>query len=109
MNYLESKHYGYACDIARDGKTKKVVKLLEKQQELVDMLVAERAKTERLDAALVEKEKWIEIAGGIKCPNCDDEGFKPVQDNYGGWEQEQCQFCYECQDSIFSRKARAGK
>lgn len=67
----------------------------------------------------------IESSGGLKCPNCDDEGFTvdtvssiqwdcdprdpdgdpvPIQ----GYEfvQVQCEFCYTVPDSIFRRGQR---
>ena len=45
----------------------------------------------------------IKISGGLKCPNCDDEGYTPEQDGYGYWYQQQCEFCYSIPDSIFER------
>ena len=52
---------------------------------------------------LEEIKQWVEIAGGIKCPCCDDVGW------YVGYEGEQiqCQFCYECPESVFNRNTRA--
>lgn len=34
LEYQKSPHYGYACDIARDGKAKTVTELLEKVDSL---------------------------------------------------------------------------
>ena len=71
--------------------------------ELSEVLTNEGLKTRReLQARIAELEGWIKIAGGIKCPNCNDEGFNPVDDGYGGWQQEQCEFCYTCPDSMFN-------
>ena len=50
-------------------------------------------------------ETLIENSGGIKCPNCDDVGWYVVNrcfDQPEG-EQEQCEFCYTCKDSIYHR------
>jgi hypothetical protein len=40
-----------------------------------------------------------------KCPSCEDVGWFPVQTDYDEWEQQQCEFCYTVEDSIFMRKA----
>ena len=50
-------------------------------------------------------EHWIKIAGGIHCPHCGDQGFTVYPSMPDGEPaQEQCQFCYECSDSVFNRK-----
>jgi len=56
---------------------------------------------DELEAEIEELVNWINLAGGIKCPACDDVGW------YVGYEGEQvqCQFCYECPDSLFNRRA----
>ncbi len=61
----------------------------------------ERA-AKKLQAVVDSHLDWIKIAGGIKCPQCDDSGGWAVDDGHGGCEQEQCQFCYECTDSKFN-------
>lgn len=45
------------------------------------------------------------VAGsaGIKCPNCNDQGFTPRQIDDDEWEQEQCEFCYCVSESVFNR------
>ena len=49
-----------------------------------------------------------EICAGkvLLCPNpsCGDEGYYPVEDGYGGWEQCQCEFCYTVENSMFNYK-----
>ncbi len=56
----------------------------------------------KLQAVVDSHLDWIKIAGGIKCPQCDDSGGLAVDDGRGGCELEQCQFCYECTDSKFN-------
>lgn len=56
----------------------------------------EREKVESL-------EEGIRISAGLKCPNCDDVGFIPVQVSEDHFEQEQCEFCYTIPDSVFNR------
>ena len=51
----------------------------------------------------MELKDWVKLSEGLKCPNCDDVGFIVVPDDRGGWEEQQCQFCYQCEDSIFRR------
>jgi len=48
-----------------------------------------------------ELTEWNGISIGLKCPACDDVGWYVA---FSG-EQEQCEFCYTCPDSIFNRKA----
>ena len=83
---------------------------------------------EKLEAALKDSAEWgtnslhqvgllqerikvledvLAASGGLKCPNCDDEGFTPEQDGRGEWYQEQCEFCYTVKDSIFNRAIAA--
>ena len=56
---------------------------------------------------LEERERWIPVSAGLKCPSCDDVGWYPVERSWGQpeGEQEQCEFCYTCPDSIFNRRA----
>ena len=62
-----------------------------------------QAKVEELE----ERERWIPISAGLKCPSCDDVGWYPVMKSWGQpeGEQEQCEFCYTCPDSVFNRRA----
>ena len=60
---------------------------------------AERIK--ELKAEVDELTEWNGISIGLKCPACDDVGWYVA---FSG-EQEQCEFCYTCPDSIFNRKA----
>lgn len=56
--------------------------------------------------------KDVQASGGLKCPNCDDEGFTVEAEpciGYDGEEdlecvQVQCEFCYTVPDSIFNRR-----
>ena len=54
-----------------------------------------RKQKKRID----ELENWLKISKGLKCPACEDVGWYC---GFGG-EQEQCEFCYTCPDSIFAR------
>ena len=54
-----------------------------------------------LQAKVEELTEWNGISIGLKCPACDDVGWYVA---FNG-EQEQCEFCYTCPDSIFNRKA----
>ncbi len=47
--------------------------------------------------------KLIEVSAGLKCPNCDDEGFTVEPDGGGEAQQIQCEFCYTVPDSVFIR------
>ena len=45
-------------------------------------------------------------------PNCKDSGGYPVDDGYGGCEEEQCQFCWTVENSMFNytrKKTTKGK
>jgi hypothetical protein len=53
---------------------------------------------------LTKLNEYLDIAGGISCPDCDDSGGYPVITGTGESNLEQCQFCYECPDSVFNRK-----
>ncbi len=92
-------------------------------RETIDKIESLTAQMEEL----AREKKWIDIAGGIKCPNCDDSGgvvveytraeagccgqLLPTGECCGNaipipvatQELQQCQFCYECPDSIFNR------
>jgi len=59
---------------------------------------------ETLEKEYQKLEGLIQISGGLKCPNCNDEGFTPEQDGFGNWYQQQCQFCWEMADSVFNRR-----
>jgi hypothetical protein len=55
--------------------------------------------------------KEIKIIDGkeiLLCPNphCGDNGYFPVEDGYGGWEQCQCEFCYTVENSLFNYKSK---
>ena len=54
-----------------------------------------------LEQRIEELTEWNGISIGLKCPACDDVGWYVA---FNG-EQEQCEFCYTCPDSIFNRKA----
>ena len=80
-----------------------LITVLEKAFEITGLPCLEKS-TIQLKAdgeRIAELEGWINVAGGIKCPACDNVGW------YVGFngEQEQCQFCYECPESIFNRQA----
>lgn len=47
--------------------------------------------------------QMVETSGGLKCPNCADEGFTAEQDGRGEWYQEQCEFCCTVAESVFNR------
>lgn len=49
--------------------------------------------------SLQARVKWIDISKGLKCPACDNVGWYVGLDG----EQEQCEFCYTCPDSIFNK------
>jgi len=68
-----------------------------------DLIDALQAKVEELE----KRERWIPVSAGLKCPSCDDVGWYVVNQHYNQpeGEQEQCQFCYECPDSVFNRRA----
>jgi len=51
----------------------------------------------------MQLEDWVKLSKGLKCPSCDDTGSFPVPSDYGGWEQQQCEFCWTCPESIFRR------
>ena len=53
---------------------------------------------------LTELRKDIDISNGLACPDCDDSGSYPVITGTGEVKQEQCQFCYECPDSVFNKR-----
>ena len=55
----------------------------------------------KLRAKVEELTECNGISIGLKCPACDDVGWYVA---FNG-EQEQCEFCYTCPDSIFNRKA----
>ena len=60
-----------------------------------------RIANEELQRKLADLTECIGISIGLKCPACDDVGWYVA---FNG-EQEQCEFCYTCPDSIFNRKA----
>ena len=60
-----------------------------------------KAKAAYYEAKVEELTEWNGISIGLKCPACDDVGWYVA---FNG-EQEQCEFCYTCPDSIFNRKA----
>lgn len=62
---------------------------------------------ERLTTEVSELKDFIAASGGLKCRNCDDEGWYPMQVGDDEWEQVQCEFCYVVDDSIFNRKQKA--
>ncbi len=55
------------------------------------------------NARLEALEREVEVSGGLKCPNCNDEGFTAEQDGRGEWYQEQCEFCCTVEQSVFNR------
>jgi len=93
--------------------------LIDRLNKIITNLFTEAPSSEHLDewnligrgisdsiAEIEQLQDWIKVAGGIKCPQCDDTGGY-----YSGHgEVCQCQFCYECPDSKFNwGKARAEK
>ena len=54
-------------------------------------------------------EHWIDIAGGISCPNCGNVGYTVYALPDGEPAMEQCEFCYVCEDSVFNRLKTSGK
>jgi hypothetical protein len=40
----------------------------------------------------------------VDCPNpyCNNQGWYPQRNNYGYWEQVQCEFCYTVENSRFN-------
>lgn len=41
-----------------------------------------------------------------QCPNCDNVGGYPAEDSFGELYQEQCQFCWEKENSVFRVKEK---
>ena len=72
-----------------------------KVEELEAFTVYANAEYRKLQAKITELTEWNGISIGLKCPACDDVGWYVA---FSG-EQEQCEFCYTCPDSIFNRKA----
>jgi hypothetical protein len=60
---------------------------------------------ENLRAKLRDLEGNVAASAGLKCPNtgCNDTGCIDRQVGDDDWEQEQCEFCWCVDDSIFNR------
>jgi hypothetical protein len=58
---------------------------------------------------IIQLEDQIKASGGLKCPNCDDEGTvqEGYVDGHGSLQvvQVQCEFCCTVTESIFNRRA----
>lgn len=54
-----------------------------------------------------ERLSWVDMSPGLKCPSCDDTGGFPVDDGHGGCEEQQCEFCWVVDDSIFNKSRKA--
>ena len=52
---------------------------------------------------LVDRAEQLEASNGLSCPNCDNSGVIPEQDERGEWYPTQCEFCYTVKDSVFNR------
>lgn len=53
---------------------------------------------------IIKYQKEIEFLSikGQHCPNCPDQGWYAIQNRNGDPEQEQCEFCYTVEDSVFN-------
>ena len=56
---------------------------------------------------LQERISWIDMSPGLKCPNCNDTGGYAIDDGHDGCQEEQCEFCWVVDDSIFNKSRRA--
>jgi hypothetical protein len=47
----------------------------------------------------------IATSGGLQCPDpaCNNQGWSPIQVRDDEWEQQQCEWCYTVEDSVFMR------
>ena len=80
----------------------KVERLEMKYSNLCNVLNEQTAEIERLEGE-------VKMSGGLKCPSCEDIGWYPVQTDFDEWEQQQCEFCYTIDGSIFNRRAALDK
>ena len=67
-----------------------------------------REKKSKYDQLKACREALKNLVDAEVCPNCIDKGwFIQANRNTGDAEQEQCQWCYEIETSLFRRKKQA--
>jgi hypothetical protein len=53
-----------------------------------------------------ELEGWIAASDGLQCPSCDNTGGYPRQISEHEVVEEQCEFCWVVDDSVFNRNRK---
>jgi hypothetical protein len=63
---------------------------------------------DRVSTEYSELQSWVAASAGLKCPNCNDSGGYPRQISEDEVVEEQCEFCWVVEDSIFNRNRDSG-
>ena len=74
-----------------------------------ELFVCASCKIKAVEEELEALRALVATSGGLKCPNCPDEGFTGEQDGHGDWYQLQCEWCYTIHDSVFRRNEESRK
>ena len=76
------------------------------ERKISDLLSADnRANQQTIEDLTAKAERLIGLLSVAKCPNCDGSGSVPVEGGDGGWEAEQCQWCFEREAALKESEA----